>query len=112
MKKNTTTTVSALLAAGAISACGHHYYYHTWLPKRRYAQLVRRIQAGGTVSGGFIDHQPKQASAGDVYTTAYDGGLIIDGVMYAFTVAENGTVLRWSRQNLKAGSELIDQPAL
>lgn len=110
MKKNTATTISTLIAAGAISAWGHYYYYHTWLPKRRYAQLVKRMSHGGTVSGGFIDHQPHQAAAGDVYMTAYDGGLIIDDVMYAFTVAENGTVLHWSRQNVEASRELVDQP--
>ena len=42
--------------------------------------------------------------------TAYKGGLIIDDVMYTFTVAENGTVLHWSRQNVEAGRELVDQP--
>lgn len=109
MKKNTATTLTTLTAAAAISAWGHHYYYHTWLPKRRYAQLVRRMQAGGVVSGGFIDHHPQAVARGDVYATAYHGGLIIDGVMYAFTVATDGMVLKWLRQNVEAGSQLVDQ---
>ncbi|WP_461212956.1 hypothetical protein [Lacticaseibacillus sp. GG6-2] len=80
---------------GGLSVLAQHYYWHEWLPNHRFARLEATMKVRGQCSGGWIDHRPIEVSRGDVLASGYVGGMTIDQQTYAFTLAADGTLLRW-----------------